>query len=120
MFDRPIINAINGTTPVTSIVPSLYYEPIGFRNGIMEPYVYSRTNVRLGQLAIGYTHRFTKANFPIKEAAFSLIGRNLFFLYKDAPYDPEVSMSTSNNMQSNDVFALPPTRAYGFNVKLTF
>jgi TonB-linked SusC/RagA family outer membrane protein len=114
------INAINGTTPVTSIVPSLYYEPIGFRNGIMEPYVYSRTNVRLGQLAIGYTHRFTKANFPIKEAAFSLIGRNLFFLYKDAPYDPEVSMSTSNNMQSNDVFALPPTRAYGFNVKLTF
>lgn len=114
------INAIKGSTPVTSISPALYYSTIGDRNGIMEPYVYSRTNVRLGQLAIGYTLKMKNTKSPLKDATFSLVGRNLFFLYKDAPYDPEISMSTSNNMQSNDVFALPPTRSYGFNVKLTF
>lgn len=47
------IQAIQGTTKVTSIDPVIYYSAIGDRNKIMEPYVYSRTNVRLGQLALG-------------------------------------------------------------------
>ena len=114
------INAIQGTTPVTSIDPVVYYSAIGDRNKIMEPYVFSRTNVRLGQLSLGYTLKFKKSNIGIKDAAFSLVGRNLFFFYKKAPFDPEQSMSTGNGMQSNDVFSLPATRSFGFNVKLSF
>jgi len=48
------------------------------------------------------------------------VGRNLFFLFKEAPFDPEQAMSTGNAMQSNDVFGLPATRSYGVNVKFTF
>lgn len=112
------INAIQGTTPVTSIDPELYYSVIGDRNGIMEPYVFSRTNVRLAQVSLAY-------NIPIKgsaikSASVSLIGRNLFFFYKKAPFDPEQAMSTSNSNQANDVFAVPATRSYGFNLKLNF
>jgi hypothetical protein len=29
-------------------------------------------------------------------------------------------MSTSNSMQSNEVFSMPATRTYGFNIKLNF
>jgi TonB-linked SusC/RagA family outer membrane protein len=115
------INAVSSTgTAVTSIDPVLYYSSIGDRNKIMEPYIFSRTNVRLGQLALGYTLKIKKAAFPIKDASFSLVGRNLFFFYKDAPFDPEQSMSTGNGSQSNDVFSMPSTRSVGFNVKLTF
>lgn len=114
------INAVSSTgAAVTEIDPEIYYSAIGDRNKIMEPYVYSRTNVRLGQLSLGYTLKLNK-NSMIKDASLSLVGRNLFFFFKEAPFDPEQSMSTGNGMQSNDVFALPATRSIGFNVKLNF
>jgi TonB-linked SusC/RagA family outer membrane protein len=114
------INAIQGTTAVTSIDPAIYYSAVGDRNKIMEPYLFSRTNVRLGQLVLGYNLKSKNPNSIIKDANFSLVGRNLFFFYKDAPFDPEQSMSTGNGMQSNDVFGLPSTRSFGVNVKFTF
>jgi len=114
------INAVQGTTAVTSIDPEVYYKAVGDRNGIMEPYIFKRTNVRLAQLVIGYNLDVQKLKLPIKDASFSLIGRNLFFFYKDAPYDPENSMSTSNSMQSNEVFSMPATRTLGVNLKFTF
>lgn len=114
------INAIQGTTAVTSIDPYIYYGAVGDRNRIMEPYIFSRTNVRLAQLVIGYNLNMQKLGLPIKAASLSLIGRNLFFFYKNAPYDPEQSMSTSNSMQSNEVFSMPATRTLGFNIKLNF
>lgn len=114
------INAIKGSEKVTSINPETYYSAVGDRNGIMEPYVFSRTNVRLAQFVLGYNIPIKNRSGVIKDALVSVIGRNLFFFYKDAPYDPEQAMSTNNSMQSNDVFSLPPTRSYGFNLKLTF
>jgi len=114
------INAIQGTTAVTSIDPVVYYNAVGDRNRIMEPYIFSRTNIRLAQLVIGYNLNVQKFKLPIKDASVSLIGRNLFFFYKKAPYDPEQSMSTANNMQSNEVFSMPATRTYGINLKVTF
>jgi TonB-linked SusC/RagA family outer membrane protein len=114
------IDAIQGTTKVTSIDPVVYYSAIGDRNKIMEPYIYSRTNVRLAQFVLGYNFKIGSPASAVKAASVSLIGRNLFFFYKKAPYDPEQAMSTSNSMQSNDVFGVPPTRSYGINLKVTF
>ncbi|MEO5889845.1 MAG: SusC/RagA family TonB-linked outer membrane protein [Ferruginibacter sp.] len=114
------INADQAGTKVTSIDPVVYYSAIGDRNKIMEPYIYSRTNVRLGQFVLAYNFKIGNPNSTIKAASVSLIGRNLFFFYKKAPYDPEQAMSTGNSMQSNDVFAVPPTRSYGINLKVTF
>ncbi|MCC6288127.1 MAG: SusC/RagA family TonB-linked outer membrane protein [Chitinophagaceae bacterium] len=114
------INAASSTgTAVSSIDPYTYYSAVGDRNKIMEPYIFKRTNIRLGQFVIGYNFRSKNANPFFKDASVSLVGRNLFFFYKKAPYDPEQAMSTSNSMQSNDVFSLPPTRSFGFNVKFT-
>lgn len=116
--------AINAVTPegtaVTSIDPYTYYSAIGDRNKIMEPYVFSRTNVRLGQFVLGYTFKTKSANPVFKDASVSFVGRNLFFFYKKAPFDPEQAMTTNNAMQSTDVFGLPSTRSYGLNLKFTF
>ncbi len=114
------INAIMGSKAVTSIDPYTYYSAVGDRNKIMEPYIFKRTNVRLGQFVVGYNFKSAKANPVFKDASISLVGRNLFFFYKDAPFDPEQSVSTANNMQSNDILGLPSTRSFGVNVKFTF
>jgi TonB-linked SusC/RagA family outer membrane protein len=116
--------AINGVTPegtaVTSIEPYTYYSAVGDRNKVMEPYVFSRTNVRLGQFVLGYSFKQKSANPVFKDASISFVGRNLFFLYKKAPFDPEQAMSTNNALQSVDVFGMPSTRSYGLNLKLSF
>lgn len=112
------INAIQGTTAVTSIDPQLYYTTVGDRNGIAEAYIYDRTNIRLTQLALSYD--FDVQNLPVKALSFSVVGQNLFFFYKKAPFDPELTMSTDMNSQSLDNFNVPPTRSYGFNLKVTF
>ncbi len=112
------IDAVQGTNKVTSIDPVLYYSTIGDRNKIMEPYIFSRTNVRLAQFVLGYNIP-VRPNTFLKDASVSLIGRNLFFFYKKAPYDPEQVMSTNNASQSNEVFNVPATRSYGITLKAT-
>lgn len=117
------INGVKGTTPVTQIDPFLYYAEgggTGGRNGILEPYVYDRTNVRLSQLSVTYDLDVKKLNLPLSQASISLVGQNLFILYKKAPYDPELTMNTTMSSQSLDNFNVPATRTYGFNLKVTF
>ena len=113
------INAVQDDVAVTSIDPRSYYTTIGDRNGIKEPYVYDRTNIRLTQFSLSYNFNTTALNIPVKAASISFVGQNLFFFYKKAPFDPELAMSTSTDFQSLDNFNLPSTRTFGFNLKLT-
>jgi hypothetical protein len=84
----------------------------------MEYYVYDRTNVRLAQLALGYTFNFESP--AIQNLTLSLFGRNLFFFYKKAPFDPDLVMSTNRNNQGLDNFNLPTTRSIGLNLNINF
>jgi len=112
------INAVaDDGSAVSQINPELYYRAIGGRNGIMEPYVYSRTSVRLTQMSLSYNTKLTNLDLPI---SFSIVGQNLLFLYIDAPFDPELAMSTNRNSQSLDNFNVPATRTIGFNINITF
>lgn len=99
-----------------------YYEEMGALNYNAqynnEDYVYDATNVRLRELSFGYTFRNLFGD--AKNLTLSLIARNLFFFYKDAPMDPDVSMGTGNGVQGFDIFNLPTTRSFGVNVKLNF
>lgn len=114
------IDGIKGSTPVTQIDPKLYYTTIGDRNGILEPYVYDRTSIRLSQLSLSYDLDVKKLKLPIGAASVSLVGQNLIMFYKKAPFDPELAMNTSQSSQSLDNFNVPATRTYGFNLKVTF
>ncbi|MDQ3291381.1 MAG: SusC/RagA family TonB-linked outer membrane protein [Bacteroidota bacterium] len=83
-----------------------------------EEYLYDATNVRLREFAIGYT--FPKFGKAIKDLNLSFVGRNLLFFYRDAPFDPEISISTANGMQGMDAFNMPSTRSYGVTLRATF
>lgn len=105
-----------------SFDPQLYYTTTGgtsYNSNILtSQYVYDATNVRLRELSLGYTFRNL---FGIgKNLTASLIGRNLFFFYKDAPMDPDVAAGTGNGWQGIDMFALPTSRSFGLNLKLNF
>jgi hypothetical protein len=50
----------------------------------------------------------------------SLYGRNLFFISKKAPFDPEVALNTGLGGQGIDFYGLPTTRSYGINLNLSF
>lgn len=83
-----------------------------------ELYIWNATNVRLRELSVGYT--FRNLFGAGKNLSASLIGRNLFFFYKDAPMDPDVSASVSNGWQGVDMFSLPTARSFGLNLKFNF
>ncbi|MEE9408928.1 MAG: TonB-dependent receptor [Polaribacter sp.] len=96
-----------------------YYGKIGGRNGFTGEYVYSATNVRLAELAIGYNFQLAENSF-FKRVKASLVGNNLFFFHKEAPHDPNISLSTGNALQGVDVLGLPSSRSIGLNINLTF
>lgn len=89
-------------------------------NNIGENYVYSATNVRLGELTFGYDIPVNKWVKWMNGLNVSFVGRNLFFFYKKAPFDPELTGSTSMGMAGMDYFMLPAMRQLGFTVKATF
>ena len=105
-------------TEVSKISAQDYYTTTGGRNGIKEPYVYDRTNIRLRQLAISYSWNVKK--WLLNNITVSLVGNNLFYIYKEAPFDPEFAMNTGRDFQSLDTFSMPATRNYGFNVQFKF
>ena len=96
-----------------------YYSQVGGRAGASGEYIYDATNVSLREFAFGYTFNL-KNNKYLQSANLSLVGRNLFFFYKDAPFDPNVSLSTGNGLQGVDVYANPSTRSIGLNLNVTF
>lgn len=105
-----------------SFDPQAWYTTTGssnFNNSYAtEFYVYKGTNVRLREISLGYTFRNLFGNG--KNLTAALIARNLFFFYKDAPCDPDVSMGTGNGVQGVDIFNLPSSRSLGLNLKLNF
>ncbi|HEY9047717.1 MAG TPA: SusC/RagA family TonB-linked outer membrane protein [Ohtaekwangia sp.] len=108
----------DGTAYEQKIDAQKYYTAIGGRAGVASEYAYSATNVRLREFSVGY--KLPVQIKGIRNISLSLIGRNLFFISRKAPFDPEITMSTANNLQGIDVFGLPTTRSYGVNLKVGF
>ncbi|AHM63270.1 putative outer membrane protein [Flammeovirgaceae bacterium 311] len=117
-IDVPAIVQETGEPFAGKIPADKYYGGIAGRDGVSSEYVYSATNVRLRELALGY--QFPASLGFVKNLQLSFVARNLFFLYNEAPYDPEISMSTGNNLQGVDIFGVPTTRSYGLNLKVSF
>ena len=99
---------------------NLWYTTIAGSDTVPQFYTYSATNVRLQEVAFGYT-------FPRKmlgnvcDLTLQLVGRNLLMIYCKAPFDPEaVASATDNYYQGLDYFMTPNTRNIGFNIRLNF
>jgi outer membrane receptor protein involved in Fe transport len=98
-----------------------YYQTIGGgTSGIGAAYVYSATNVRLAEMALGYEIPVQSFVGWIDGLNLSIVGRNLLMFHNQAPYDPETTASTGTYFQGIDYFMQPSLRSLGFAVKVRF
>ena len=103
-------------------VKGFYKSIVGGRAGVTEYYMYDATNFRLRELALGYTFpkRWMEATKFFRDVQLAFIARNLFFIYKEAPFDPDLILSTGNDNQAIEVYGMPTTRSMGFSLRVMF
>ena len=107
----------NGAANTVNITGQEYWQRIA---DIAEPYVYAQDNVRLRELAIGYSFPDVSA-LGMDSVSLQLIGRNLFFINKKAEdIDPEAALGTNLGGQGIALGNLPTLRSIGLNVTLKF
>lgn len=109
------INSATGAPNTESITGQEYWGSLAVEN-----YIYDQDNIRLRELSIGYQIPNTQS-LGIQSASLQLVGRNLFFLSKDAPdVDPEMTLGTAIGAQGFNLNNLPSTRSLGLNLTLNF
>lgn len=103
-------------------VKGFYKNVVGGRAGVTEYYMYDATNVRLRELSLNYQlpAGWIAKTKVFKDIQLSFVGRNLFFIYKKAPFDPDLVLSTGNDNQGIEVYGMPTTRSWGFSIKCEF
>lgn len=107
---------------VTKIDADKYYHVTGGLGAhVSGEYMYNATVVRIREVSLGYTLPKTilKSGF-VKNAKLSVISRNLAYLYKKAPFDPETIFANQNGYSGLEIMSLPSTRGFGLNLNLTF
>lgn len=114
--------AVNGVTPngtaVTNVDAEQWYTSTAGMGPVSSQYIYDGTVVRLRELTFGYDFNIKDSFF--KKLRVNAVGRNLFYISKKAPFDPEVTMSTGNSLSGVDIFMMPATRNYGLTLNATF
>lgn len=103
--------------------PDQYWNAV---SGISEEFIYDASYMKLREIAIGYNLPSSILSRipgePIKRAKFSLVGRNLLYLYKYTPGTvPDASAYTNSYAaQAFDFSPVPATRTFGFSLNLGF
>ncbi len=118
---------VTGYVPNDKLVPEwLYYETnFDWKNqGIYPQIVYNNNYIKLRELALTFDlpAAWTR-HIPARNLRLSLIGRNLFYLYKTLHnVDPESATSTVDYRQGlNDYIGYhPTTRSLGFKISGSF
>lgn len=86
-------------------------------------FVYDSSYAKLREVVFGYTFppKLLKKLKNIKHLKISVVGRNLWTIYRNTPQgiDPE-SGTTSGNGQGIEFGSFLPTRTVGVNLKMTF
>ena len=90
-----------------------YYKYIGGKTPVVEDYMYNATAIRLRELAIAY--KLPLRNKKIGDMRVSLVGHNLLFLMRHAPFDPEQVAGVNPGGVGVDVFGLPAYRSIGLS-----
>lgn len=106
-------------TPNTQVLSAQEYYKASYN--ISEAYIYSSTFVKLREVKLAYNFNksFVK-RLGLEGASVTAVGRNLLFIYKDAPnIDPETAFNTGN-AQGLESLALPTTRNFSLNLNVKF
>ena len=101
-----------------------YYSTIGIyksQKGYAEEFVHSASYIKLKELSLGYS--FPKSvlrKTPFTALKLSFVARNLCFLMKHTPGNPDGGYDTTMFSQALDFAAVPYTRTFGFSINVGF
>ncbi|MCC9074420.1 SusC/RagA family TonB-linked outer membrane protein [Flavobacterium sp. F-65] len=118
--DGMIFNGVfSDGTPNNQVISAQEYYKASYN--ISEAYVYSSTFVKLREIKLAYSFNKTFAKkLGLQAASITAVGRNLLFIYKDAPnIDPETAFNTGN-AQGLESLSLPTTRNFSLNLNVKF
>lgn len=117
-----VVDAINEATGEPNTAPITAQQYWGSQAGITSNYVYDQTNIRLREFALSY--RLSQdfiGDYGLNSASIGLIGRNLFFLHRDAEdIDPDSSIGTGLSGQGISLNNAPSIRSLGVNLNIQF
>ena len=117
-----VVDAINEETGEQNTMEITGQEYWGAMSNITSNYIYDQTNVRLREFALNYSFpRELVSGAGLNSASIGIIGRNLFFIYRDAEdIDPDSSIGTGLSGQGISLNNVPTIRSLGLNVNLKF
>lgn len=103
-----------------AVNPQTYWSTAGVGN-IGEEFIQDGTFVKMRELSLSYDiPKRLLSGTPIANVAISMIGRNLFFIYRASKhYDPESSYNSGNYGAGVENHAQPTTKSLGFSIKIT-
>lgn len=138
-LNRGEYKEINGISDYYMIVPGVkedgsvndipvsaqsYYSTIGLyksQKGYAEMFVHDASYIKLKELSIGYAlPQYTLRHTPLTSLKLSFVARNLCFLMKHTPGNPDGGYDTTMFSQALDYMAVPYTRTFGFSINLGF
>ncbi len=101
-----------------------YYTAMGWGN-ISQAYVLPADYVALREVTFGYRIGLFFKHSIIKNSVLSLVGRNLFYFYRDPQFkqmgiSPEAAFSPTAVAQGFESPGTPSTRSLGINLSITF
>ncbi|MGB3151875.1 MAG: hypothetical protein WBB27_14550, partial [Maribacter sp.] len=114
-------NLADGSPNVQIVSPDAYW---GRVSGITEEFIYDASFMKLTELSLSYaipSRTLNKlGNGVIQSARFSLIGRNLFYLYRNTPGTvPDAGVFNSTfGAQALDFSPVPLTRSLGLALNI--
>ena len=123
VFKNEVGVKADGTPNTTPVSAQAFWQGIGGRNApVGEAFISDATNTRLREFVLGYNIPKTVfGKLPVSSVRLSLVGRNLFFLYRASKtLDPDFTAGIGNDSDGFQSFAPPTTRSYGLNLKIDF
>jgi hypothetical protein len=121
--DETAVLEEDGSPNDIEIDAETFWRGVGGRNApVGEAFVEDATNTRLRQMTIGYALPQSIINtLPVSGVNFSLVGRNLFFLYRaSSNLDPDLLVGTNAAAEGFESFTPPTTRQFGFNLQIQY
>ncbi|WP_157543784.1 SusC/RagA family TonB-linked outer membrane protein [Mucilaginibacter paludis] len=115
----PGVNA-DGSPNTTAVNAEDFYA--NYRTtGILDPFIYSSSFIKLRNLSLGYDlSKFINKKY-IKGLALTAVCHNVLIIKKYTPnIDPEAIASSGDTLTGYEQASLPTQRTYGFNVNIKF
>lgn len=119
-----VVNGIVESTnqPNTKQIPSQsFWSNVGGINGVAEEFMYDGSYIKLRELSLGWSlPQKWLHKTPLKSVRISAVARDLCFIFKNAPVNPESAISMYDYAQAFELGSLPPTRTMGFSLNVKF